>query len=102
MVAIELFRRGMEFYYFKGRHECDFVIKQGSRAVQAIQVCWELNAHTEKRELTGLVETCDLLDLSSANIFTNSQEEERELNGRRIFVCPVWKWLLGIDDIGLA
>ena len=102
VVAIELFRRGMEFYYFKGRHECDFVIKQGSRAVQAIQVCWELNAHNEKRELAGLVETCDLLDLSSALIFTNSQEEERELNGRRIYVCPVWKWLLGIDKTRLA
>jgi uncharacterized protein len=102
VVAIELFRRGIEFYYFKGRHECDFVIKQGSRAVQAIQVCWELSSHNEKRELAGLVETCDLLDLSSAVIFTNSQEEERELNGRRIHVCPVWKWLLGVDNTGLA
>lgn len=102
MVAIELFRREMEFYYFKGRHECDFVIKQGSRSVQAIQVCWELGLHNEKRELAGLVEACDLLDLSSAIVFTNSQEEERELNGRRIHVCPVWKWLLGIDNTGLA
>ena len=102
VVAIELFRRGMEFYYFKGRHECDFVIKQGTRPVQAIQVCWELNAHNEKRELAGLMETCDLLDLSSAIIFTNSQEEEREMKGRRIQVCPVWKWLLGIDNTGLV
>ena len=102
VVAIEMFRRRMEFYYFNGKHECDFVVKHGARPVQAIQVCWELNSQNEKREFAGLMEACDSLDLSSAIIFTNSQEEERELNGRRIYVCPVWKWLLGIDNTGLV
>jgi predicted AAA+ superfamily ATPase len=29
LVAIELFRRDMELYYFKNRHECDFIVKHG-------------------------------------------------------------------------
>jgi len=70
LVAIELFRRNMEIYYFKNRHECDFIIKQGPRPTQAIQVCWELTDQNERRELAGLVDACKFLDLRSGIILT--------------------------------
>jgi len=97
-VAIELFRRERELYYFKNRRECDFVVKQGPRATHAIQVCWELTKRNEKREVAGLVDGCSTLGLRSGVILTYAQEEEREANGLRISVSPVWKWLLA-DDI---
>jgi hypothetical protein len=31
IVAIDLFRRDLELYYFKERNECDFIIKRGTR-----------------------------------------------------------------------
>ena len=98
VVAIELFRREMELYYFKNRKECDFVVKQGPRPTHAIQVCWELTERNEKRELAGLVDACSALGLPSGVILTYAQEEEREANGLRIFISPVWRWLLA-DDI---
>jgi len=97
LVAIELFRRGMETYYFKNRHECDFIIKQGPKPTYAIQVCWELTDRNEKRELAGLVDACSLLNLTSGTILTYAQEEEREKNRLKISVLPVWKWLLEPD-----
>jgi hypothetical protein len=43
------------------------------------------------------VDACSTLSLPSGLILTYAQEEEREANGLRIFVSPVWKWLLAID-----
>jgi len=94
LVAIELFRRGMEAYYFKNRHECDFIIKQGPRPTHAIQVCWDLTDRNEKREVAGLVDACGLLNLTSGTILTYAQDEKREKNGLKISVLPVYKWLL--------
>ncbi len=94
VVAIELFRRGLEIYYFKNRNECDFIIKQGNKPAHAIQVCWELNSRNEKREIAGLFEACSSLNLTSGIILTYAQEDEREKEGMKISVIPVWKWLL--------
>ena len=97
VVAVELFRRETEIYYFKGRHECDFIIKSGAQPSQAIQVCWELTRSNENREISGIVEACEYFDLSSGVILTYLEEGERIASGRRISVYPVWKWLLGND-----
>jgi len=94
VVAIELFRSDAEFYYFKDRNECDFVIKQGLRPTHAIQVCWELNKRNEKREFAGLANACRILGLSAGIILTYAQEGKREEKGLKISVLPVWKWLL--------
>lgn len=94
VVAIELFRRGMEVYYFKNRGECDFIVKEGPRPTRAIQVCWEITRRNEKRELAGIAEAVRSLDLSSGVILTHDQEEEREAGGVRVSVVPVWKWIL--------
>ena len=94
LVAIELFRRGGEVYYFKGRNECDFVIKTGSRPTEAIQVCWELTQKNEKRELSGLAEAMNSLDLISGRILTFAQTGKKKIDGKKVIIQPVWRWLL--------
>lgn len=97
VVAIELFRRKMEVYYFKIRNECDFIVKQGPRPMHAVQVCWELTKHNEKRELAGIAEALMSLDIAAGVILTYAQEEEREVKDLRVSVLPVWKWMLADD-----
>ncbi|MFO7740106.1 MAG: DUF4143 domain-containing protein, partial [Desulfatiglandaceae bacterium] len=97
IVASELLRRETELFYFKNKKECDFVVKQGQRPVNAIQVCWELNEHNEKLELEGLSEACHELNLNSGLILTYAQEEELKANDVTASVLPVWKWLLLSD-----
>ena len=94
VVAIALFRRETDIYYFKGKGECDFIIKNGTRATHALQVCWELTAQNRKREISGLVEACSALKLSSGIILTYDQTQEEQINAVKIVVLPVWKWLL--------
>ena len=96
VVAIELYRRGREAYYFKNRHECDFIVKTGSQPSEAIQVCWELTPRDEKREIAGLVEAMTSLNLARGRILTFAQSEKREVNGTKIDIQPVWRWLLDI------
>jgi len=94
VVATELIRREVEQYYFRSRHECDFIVKEGRLPAHAMQVCWELNERNERRELDGLAEACRVLDLTAGLILTYSQEEERKMNGLKVSILPVWKWLL--------
>ena len=94
LVAIELFRRQEEVFYYKGRQECDFIIKRGTKPVFAIQVCWELNQRNQEREFRGLVEGMETLDIEEGVVLTYNDERKTEFKGRTISILPVWKWLL--------
>ncbi len=94
VVAIELFRRQEETFYYKGRQECDFVIKRGSRLTLAMQVCWVLNERTQERELNGLVEAMTELGIKQGAILTYEQEATLKHKTHAIQVLPVWQWLL--------
>ncbi|MFZ2956516.1 MAG: ATP-binding protein [Candidatus Ozemobacteraceae bacterium] len=94
LVATHFSRHQQEMYYFSGRNECDFLIKEGTRLTEAWQVCWELHPKNEKRELKGLLEAMTTLDISRGGVLTFNQEETRSFEAREIGVLPVWKWLL--------
>ncbi len=81
------------FYYFNEK-ECDFLIVKNKEIKQAIQVCYELNDENRERELVGLTEAMEKFKLKEGLLLTNSQEEELKLDGKKIVIKPVWKWLL--------
>jgi predicted AAA+ superfamily ATPase len=93
-VAVELFRRRRECFYFKGRQECDIVVRGGTKPEAAVQVCWELTTRNEGRELQGLSEAVRELDIREWYILTADEEGERTHDGTKIPVLPVWKWAL--------
>jgi hypothetical protein len=75
--------------------ETDFVIKEGLRAKEIIQVAYELgNAKTRERELKALVECAKEFKLRKGLIITKSEEGSETLKGIRIMFSPLWKWLL--------
>jgi len=96
-VAVELFRQRMECYYYKGRRECDFIIKEGIRPKVAIQVCWELTPKNESREAKGLQEAMNALRIEEGIILTNDEAKELIVDGGRIRVMPVWRWLMSSE-----
>jgi len=96
LVFIELKRRNAEVWYFRGKQECDFVIRDSGAITSAIQVCYELTASNREREIGGLVEAMTGLGLDEGFILTYNQEETIPTEqGRTITVVPVWRWLLG-------
>jgi predicted AAA+ superfamily ATPase len=94
IVFIELKRRGCEIYYHKEKKECDFVIYDKGKIVEALQVCYELDEDNKKREFEGLLEAMKKYKLKEGLLLTNDEEEEIILEGKKIHVIPVWKWLL--------
>jgi len=95
IVFIELARRGGEAFYFEEKQECDFVVKDGEGArFAAFQVCRELTDENRLRETGGLTAACRRLDLTEGTILTDDQEWEEDVEGIKISVLPVWRWLL--------
>ncbi len=98
LVFIELVRRGTEVYYHAKKKECDFIIKEGLKITEAIQVCLILdNAVTKKREVEGLIEALKEYKLKEGLILTLDKEEEFVQGDKKIAIKPVWKWLLKKD-----
>ena len=94
LVLVELVRREKELYYHYGKNECDFVIKEGLRISQVIQVSLSLNnPETKKREIEGALEAMNVYNLDSGLLLTLEEEDVLRINGKKIIVQPIWKWL---------
>ncbi len=94
LVFIELRRRNKQIYYSRKNYECDFLIVRKNKVSLAIQVTKKLNDENEKREVNGLLEVMKEYKLTEGILLTEEQEEERTIEGKKIKIIPIWKWLL--------
>ncbi len=94
MVFTHLKKRHADIFFFQDKGECDFVIKENLKINKAIQVCYELNEDNKKREIDGLLAAMTTFNLRNGLILTYDQEDELTLDNKKIFLKPVWKWLL--------
>lgn len=95
IVFLELKRRSLDVYYHKNKYECDFVIHEKMRIVQAIQVSVSLfDAKTKEREIRGLFEAMETYNLQTGIIITEDEEEIIDYKNKQIEIKPIWKWLL--------
>jgi len=93
-VFLQLKRSGKELYYYKNKRECDFLIKQKTKIIEAIQVTDVISAANRERELNGLIAAMESFNLKKGLIITRNQEEKFRSQGREILVLPIYKWLL--------
>jgi predicted AAA+ superfamily ATPase len=100
-VFLELKRRQFvaidsELYYWKDpqHREVDFIVKEGVKPAQAIQVCWQTgDLKTKEREVKGLLKAMAELSLKEGVVITEEHEEEQDISGRKIRFIPLVKWL---------
>lgn len=95
IVYLDLLRRGKEVYYHAGKNECDFLIKEGLKITEAIQVAWTMDTLNHQREMKGLQEAMKEYGLKQGQIITSDEEGELNEDGLQITMLPCWKWLLG-------
>lgn len=92
-VYLELRRRTNRLFYFaENDRECDFVVDPRRDDVPCMQVCWELTAENEKREISGLIEAMNFFSVDSGVIFTADQEDRIIVDGKTIDLVPAWKF----------
>jgi predicted AAA+ superfamily ATPase len=97
VVAIELLRRREEFYYYftTSGKEVDFLIKEGLRAKQLIQVSYDMtNPKTREREFRSLLAASKELDCQDLVILTWSQKKTEIVEKKEIQIIPVWEWVM--------
>lgn len=103
MIAIELLRMrscfapSTEIYYYKSPEgkEVDFVLKEGLKLKELIQVCCDIeDVDTRERELKSLIKASKELKSEDLLVITWDYEAEEEFKGKRIRFIPLWKWLL--------
>lgn len=94
IVFLELKRRSYEVFYFEEKRECDFIAKTEDNRLLPMQVCFELNEENKEREVSGLTKACRWLSIREGRILTSDDEEDFIVDGIKIIVLPVWKWLL--------
>ena len=94
LIFLELKRRGQDIYFYKGKNECDFIIRKRSKIEEAIQVTERIVPGNKKREINGLIEVLEKFRLKKGLIITKDQEEERKIKAKSIKIIPAWKWLL--------
>lgn len=95
IVFIELKRRGYDVFYHADKKECDFVVREGMRIMNAYQVTIVMNDEkTRKREIEGLMEAMNAYGLAEGYILTMEEKEELEIDGKQVHVLPTWEWML--------
>jgi len=97
IVAVELKRKEKEFYYWKDyqQREVDFVVKEGLKIKQLIQVCYNIEDYnTKERELKSLIKASKELKCNNLLVITWDFEGEEKIERKKIRFVPLWKWLL--------
>lgn len=94
IVYLELLRRGKDVFFYSGKNECDFIIKEGMKITAALQISWILNNSNIKREIDGLREAMHTYNLKQGLLITAESGVINQINDDSIHVIPIWKWLL--------
>ena len=101
-VFIELKRKQLsnlqEIFYWKSQknEEVDFVIKEGLKIKQLIQVCYDTSDYdTKKREVRALVKASNELKCKDLLIINDSYDGVERVKNKKIVYIPLWRWLLG-------
>ena len=97
IIYLELLRRGKEVYYYAGKNECDFIIKDGLKIVEAIQVCYLLDQSNMVREIRGLEEAMQTYEIERGLIITYTNEPIVLPPTSKIEIVESWRWLLAND-----
>ncbi|MFA4646383.1 ATP-binding protein [Pyrococcus kukulkanii] len=104
IIAIELLRRKhyfeprLEIYYWGDeRGEVDFVVSLGGRVKELIQVSYAVDEpQTREREIRALLRASRVLNCPNLTIITWEEEGVKEINGKRVYFVPLWRWLFKI------
>ena len=106
VVYIELLRRGaqdfLDIYYHKPTpraKEIDFVVCDQSKAVELIQVAYEIDSvKAYDRETSSLIKASAALSCNRLTLIAFTQTRDVEIEGKTIHIISVLEWLLNSNQ----
>ncbi|CAI1493002.1 Putative ATPase (AAA+ superfamily) [Thermococcus nautili] len=97
-VFLELRRQERELYYFKDERgrEVDFVVVEDGIVSGLIQVSYSIDEpETFEREVSALMRASEKLNCDNLTIINWERDDTIEVEGKKIRLVPLWKFLLG-------
>ncbi|UCE37165.1 MAG: ATP-binding protein [Thermoplasmata archaeon] len=106
-VAVELQRqcgsgRIFEVYYWKDhqQNEVDFVLKDGPKVKQLVQVTYATERHeVNERETKSLLKASKELRCNNLLVITWDLSGKEKIGEKEVTFIPLWTWLLQIDRL---
>lgn len=87
--------QAIHYYQTKSGKEVDFLTIDEMHQRALYQVTQSLsNPSTKKREVDALREALDSLQLDSATILTEDEEGQLDVDGKKIEIIPIWRFML--------
>ena len=71
----------------------NIICREEKNKYSAIQLTRKLGLQNEKREIEGLPEAMNQLNLTEGTIITFDQEDKVVKDGKTIRLIPGWKWM---------
>jgi len=93
-IFIELKRRSLDVYYWKGRREVDFVVKRRDNTLMGVNVTY--TEVIDERDIKALLEFKENFREKVSELILLTRNVERSEGG--ITYIPIWKWLLGSGE----
>ena len=91
---LHLRRKSSEVYYFLQNQEVDFYCRTDNQQIIA-NTSYDISSpKTRARELRGLVESLNFFNCTHGYLLTKDHEETLTIEGKKITILPLWKWLL--------
>ena len=91
----EYSKKNIFYWMSTTKEEVDFVVKNGLKVKQLIQVCYDIEDYdTKKRELKALVKASNELKCRNLLIITEDKEGEEKISKCKIRFIPLWKYLI--------
>lgn len=95
LVFVELKRKLKEIYYWKGKGEVDFVIKNKDNSIDLINVCYDNEIpEREVKSINEFIEKHSKAKINNKIIITKDLEKKETIENKTIKYIPLWKWLL--------
>jgi predicted AAA+ superfamily ATPase len=93
-VFIELKRKGCEVFYYSGKNECDFLIKENLQITEAIQVTFSLNQDNFNREISGLTEAMQMFSIPKGTLIVFDENKYHHDLPTGVEIIRAYEWFL--------
>lgn len=91
-VFMTLKRLGKSIYFHQNGGECDFLIKEGTKITNCIQVCYDLNKENQQREINGLISAMNKFKQNTGYIITNNENKILKIDKFKIVILDKKKF----------
>ncbi|MDD4545644.1 MAG: ATP-binding protein [Bacteroidales bacterium] len=93
LIYLHLRRKYKEIYYYQDKGECDFLVVEKGKVINAVQVCYKITNENFEREYNGLLQAMKAFDLKTGTIVTLNSQDIFEKDGLTINLVPAHIYL---------